>query len=47
MFMANLTYKKPLEEVARYIQTNSDYLLQHYNAANFIASGPQTPALVV
>ena len=47
MFIAILTYKKPLEEVARYLQTQSDYLTQHYNAINFIVSGPQTPALVV
>lgn len=43
MFIAILTYKKPLEEVDRYLQAHRDYLAKHYAAGDFIASGPQTP----
>lgn len=43
MFIAILTYKKPLEEVDRHLQAHRDYLAVHYAAGDFIASGPQTP----
>ena len=43
MFIAILTYKKPLEEVDRYLQAHRDYLAKHYAAGDFIMSGPQTP----
>ncbi|MDE7386593.1 MAG: YciI family protein [Muribaculaceae bacterium] len=43
MFIAILTYKKPLEEVDRYLQAHRDYLSEHYAAGDFIASGPQNP----
>ena len=43
MFIAILTYKKPLEEVDRHLQAHRDYLAEHYAAGDFIASGPQTP----
>ena len=43
MFIAILTYKKPLEEVDRFLQAHRDYLAGHYAAGDFIASGPQTP----
>ena len=45
MFIAILTYKKPLEEVDRFLQTHRDYLAEHYAAGDFIASGPQTPRI--
>ncbi len=45
MFIAILTYKKPLEEVDRYLQAHRDYLADHYAAGDFIASGPQTPRI--
>ena len=45
MFIAILTYKKPLEEVDRYLQAHRDYLAKHYAAGDFIASGPQTPRI--
>ena len=45
MFIAILTYKKPLEEVDRYLQAHRDYLAEHYAAGDFIASGPQTPRI--
>ncbi len=43
MFIAILTYKKPLSEVDRFLQAHRDYLAKHYAAGDFIASGPQTP----
>lgn len=43
MFIAILTYKKPLEEVDRFLQAHRGYLAEHYAAGDFIASGPQTP----
>lgn len=43
VFIAILTYKKPLEEVDRFLQAHRDYLIEHYAAGDFIVSGPQTP----
>ncbi len=43
MFIAILTYKKPLEEVDRFLLAHRDYLSEHYAAGDFIASGPQNP----
>lgn len=43
MFIAILTYKKPLEEVDRSLRAHREYLAKHYAAGDFIASGPQTP----
>ncbi len=43
MFIAILTYKKPLSEVDKYLQAHRDYLAEHYTAGDFIASGPQNP----
>ena len=43
MFIAILTYKKPLSEVDRFLQAHREYLAKHYAAGDFIASGPQTP----
>ncbi len=45
MFIAILTYKKPLEEVDRFLQAHREYLAEHYTAGDFIASGPQTPRI--
>ena len=43
MFIAILTYKKPLSEVDKYLQAHRDYLAEHYAAGDFITSGSQTP----
>ena len=43
MFIAILTYKKPLSEVDRFLAAHREYLSKHYVAGDFIASGPQTP----
>ncbi len=45
MFIATLTYKKPLSEVDKYLQAHRDYLAKHYAAGDFIASGPQNPRI--
>ncbi|PWL62872.1 MAG: GTP cyclohydrolase [Bacteroidales bacterium] len=45
MFIAILSYKKPLEDVDRFLQAHRDYLAKHYAAGDFIASGPQTPRI--
>ena len=45
MFIAILTYKKPLSEVDKYLQAHRDYLAGHYAAGDFIASGPQNPRI--
>ncbi len=43
MFIAILTYKKPLVEVDRFLQAHRDFLAEHYAAGDFISSGPQNP----
>ena len=43
MFIAILTYKKPLEEVDRFLQAHRDFLARHYAAGDIITSGPRNP----
>lgn len=43
MFIAILTYKKPLSEVDRFLAAHREFLSKHYAVGDFIASGPQTP----
>ena len=43
MFIAILTYKKPLSEVDRFLAAHRKYLANHYADGDFIASGPQNP----
>lgn len=43
MFIAILTYKKPLSEVDRFFAAHREYLANHYATGDFIASGPQSP----
>lgn len=43
MFIAILTYKKPLEEVDRFLQAHRDFLAEHYAAGDLITSGPRIP----
>lgn len=45
MFIAILTYKKPLEEVDRLLQAHRDFLDLHYQAGDLITSGPRTPRM--
>lgn len=43
MFIVILTYKKPLEEVDRFLQAHRNWLDTHYAAGDFITSGPRIP----
>lgn len=43
MFIAILTYKKPLSEVDKFLAAHREYLAEHYVIGDFIASGPQIP----
>ncbi len=43
MFIAILTYKKPLAEVDRFLQAHRDFLAEHYAAGELITSGPRIP----
>tara|TARA_R110000868_G_scaffold408330_1_gene691341 strand:+ start:484 stop:768 length:285 start_codon:yes stop_codon:yes gene_type:complete len=43
MFIIELTYKKPLDDVEKYIVAHRQFLDKFYNSNNFIASGPQVP----
>ncbi len=45
MFIAILTYKKPLSEVDKFLAAHREYLAEHYAAGDFIVSGPQTPRI--
>ncbi len=45
MFIAILTYKKPLSEVDKYLHAHREYLAEHYASGDFIASGPQNPRI--
>ena len=43
MFIAILTYKKPLDVVDRFLQAHRDYLDVHYAAGDLFISGPRAP----
>jgi len=43
MFIVNLTYIKPLEEIEKAIKAHSIYLEEQYVKKNFIASGRKIP----
>ena len=45
MFIAILTYKKPLSEVDNYRSAHREYLAKHYAIGDFITSGPQIPRI--
>lgn len=45
MYIAILTYKKPLSEVDRFLAAHREYLARHYAVGDFIVSGPQTPRI--
>ena len=42
MFIAILTYKKPLSEVDRFLAAHREYLARHYVAGDLITSGPRS-----
>jgi len=43
MFIIELTYKVPNEEIDKFIPQHRDFLDKHYAAGVFIASGAQVP----
>jgi uncharacterized protein YciI len=43
MFIINLTYTKPLDEVDSYLEAHVEYLKVQYSKGNFIASGRKIP----
>lgn len=43
MFIAILTYRRPLDEVDLYLPAHRAYLAEHYAAGDFLVSGPQRP----
>ena len=43
MFIAILTYKKPLSEVDKFLQAHREFLAENYAAGKLFTSGPQTP----
>ncbi|MEL6589297.1 MAG: YciI family protein [Bacteroidota bacterium] len=43
MFIINLTYKVPLEDVDTFLSEHIIYLKQQYQAGHFIASGRKVP----
>ena len=43
MFIANLTYIKPLEDVEQYLTEHIQFLDKHYSSGHFIASGRKNP----
>ena len=47
MFIINLTYIKPLEEVEKHLQKHINFLDQHYKKGYFIASGRKIQEPVV
>ena len=45
MFIAILTYRKPLSEVDKFLTAHREYLAKHYAAGDFITSGPRSPRI--
>lgn len=43
MFIINLTYKVPLDQVDQYLSAHVQYLDEQYELGNFLASGPKIP----
>ncbi len=43
MLIIELTYKKPLNEVEKYLQDHRDFLSKYYDQGVFLASGPKDP----
>jgi uncharacterized protein YciI len=43
MFVILLSYKKPMEEVDKYLEAHSAFLKEQYNTGIFVASGRKIP----
>lgn len=47
MFIVNLTYIKPLDEVEKFLEKHIDFLNHYYTKGHFIASGRKIQELAV
>ena len=47
MFIVNLTYIKPLDEVEKFLEKHIDFLNQYYTKGHFIASGRKTGGIIL
>lgn len=43
LFTIDIEYTVPLEQVEAHIEAHIDFLNKHYDAGNFIVSGPKVP----
>lgn len=43
MYIANLIYVKPLEDVEKYLEEHIAFLEKYYKSGNFICSGRKNP----
>lgn len=43
MFIVNITYKVPLEEIDRHLEAHISFLNQQYQTGHFLASGRKVP----
>ncbi|MFT8736687.1 MAG: YciI family protein [Zymomonas mobilis] len=43
MFIVNLSYKKPISEIEKYIEAHRGFLDIYYKAGYFLASGAKNP----
>ena len=43
MFIINLTYIKPIEEIEHYLPAHVEFLKHHYTLGHFLASGRKNP----
>lgn len=43
MFIVQIKYKAPLEEISSLLQAHRDFLDMYYERGEFIASGPMSP----
>ena|SRR3989338_2868065 len=43
MFIIQLTYKAPIDEVDKYLQAHREFLAYHYKQGLLLASGPKKP----
>ena len=43
MFIVELTYKKPLDEVNKFLDEHKSFLNKYYAQGIFVASGPKNP----
>jgi len=43
MFIAELSYKKPIAEIDLYLEAHREYLKKYYDKGVFVFSGPQLP----